>query len=168
MKYSLGISNFLEEVSSLSQSIVFLYFFTLISEEGFLISPCYSLELCIEMSISFLFASLLFSAICKASSDSIFLFRISVGLHNNSKRKDPNLNNLVSELMEQEVEQQFPTRSVTDQSISSLQANLYGKPNYNQKDWKSLEADDFSGCHYSTRVPFHSKGCLMTRTGNAH
>ena len=47
MKYSLGISNFLEEISSLSHSIVFLYFFTLITEEGFLISPCYSLELCI-------------------------------------------------------------------------------------------------------------------------
>ena len=30
---------------SLSPSIVFLYFFALITEEGFLISPCYSLEL---------------------------------------------------------------------------------------------------------------------------
>ena len=45
LKCSLGISNFLEEISSLSHSIVFLYFFTLITEEGFLISPCYSLEL---------------------------------------------------------------------------------------------------------------------------
>ena len=45
MKYSLGISNFLEEISSLSHSVVFLYFFALIAEEGFLISPCYSLEL---------------------------------------------------------------------------------------------------------------------------
>ena len=53
--FSLGISNFLEEISSLSHSIVFLYFFTLITEEGFLISPCYSLELCIKMGISFLF-----------------------------------------------------------------------------------------------------------------
>ena len=35
MKYSLGISNFLEEISSLSHSIVFLYFFALIAEEGF-------------------------------------------------------------------------------------------------------------------------------------
>jgi len=42
MKCSLGISNFLEEISSLSHSIVFLYFFVLITEEGFLISPCYS------------------------------------------------------------------------------------------------------------------------------
>ena len=38
MKCSLGISNFLEEISSLSHSIVFLYFFALIIEEGFLIS----------------------------------------------------------------------------------------------------------------------------------
>ena len=45
MKWSLGISNFLEEISSLSCSIVFLYFCALITEEGFLISPCYFLEL---------------------------------------------------------------------------------------------------------------------------
>ena len=38
MKCSLGISNFLEEISSLSHSVVFLYFFALITEEGFLIS----------------------------------------------------------------------------------------------------------------------------------
>ena len=50
-KCSLGISNFLEEISSLSHSIVFLYFFALITEEAFLISPCYSLELCIQMGI---------------------------------------------------------------------------------------------------------------------
>ena len=47
MKCSLGIFNFLEEISSLSYSTV--YFFALITEEGFLISPCYSLELCIQM-----------------------------------------------------------------------------------------------------------------------
>ena len=35
---------------------VFLYFFALIAEEGFLISSCYSLELCIQMIISFLFS----------------------------------------------------------------------------------------------------------------
>ena len=51
-----GISNFLEDISSLSHSVVFLYFFALIAEEGFLISPCYSLELCIQMVISFLFS----------------------------------------------------------------------------------------------------------------
>ena len=56
MKYSLGIFNFLEEVFSLSHSIVFLYFFTLITEEGFFISPCYSFELCIHMGISFVFS----------------------------------------------------------------------------------------------------------------
>ena len=56
MKCSLGMSNFLEEISSLSHSVVFLYFFALIAEEGFLISSCYSLELCIQMLISFLFS----------------------------------------------------------------------------------------------------------------
>ena len=39
MKCSFGISKFLEEISSLSNSIVFLYFFVLITEEGFLMSP---------------------------------------------------------------------------------------------------------------------------------
>ena len=34
MKCSLGISNFLEEISSLSYSIVFLHFFAWITEEG--------------------------------------------------------------------------------------------------------------------------------------
>ena len=51
MKCSLGISNFLEEISSLSHSIVFLYFFSLIIEEGVLISSCYSLELGIQMEL---------------------------------------------------------------------------------------------------------------------
>ena len=65
MKCSLGISNFLKEILSLSHSIVFLYFFALITDEGFLISPCYYLELCIQMSTSFLsplsFSSVQFS-----------------------------------------------------------------------------------------------------------
>ena len=78
MKCSLGISNFLEEISSLSHSIVFLYFFALVTEEGFLISPSYSLELCIQMGISFLFSFAFhfpsFTAICKASWDSHFAF----------------------------------------------------------------------------------------------
>ena len=39
MKCSLGMSNFLEEISSLSHSIVFFYFFALIAEEGFLSLP---------------------------------------------------------------------------------------------------------------------------------
>ena len=34
MKCCLGISNFLEEISSLSHSVVFLYFFALITEES--------------------------------------------------------------------------------------------------------------------------------------
>ena len=38
MKCSLGISDFLEEISSLFHSVVFLYFFALITEEGSLIS----------------------------------------------------------------------------------------------------------------------------------
>ena len=62
----------------LSHSIVFLYFFALFTKESFLISPCYSLELCIQMFISFLFplplTSLLFLAICEASSDNHFAF----------------------------------------------------------------------------------------------
>ena len=38
MKCSLSISDFLEEIPSLSHSVVFLYVFALIPEEGFLIS----------------------------------------------------------------------------------------------------------------------------------
>ena len=76
MKCSLGITNFLDKISSLSHSIIFLYFFALVAGEGFLISPCYSLELCIQMTIYFfsplLFASFLFTAIFKVSSDSYF------------------------------------------------------------------------------------------------
>jgi len=49
MKCSFSISDFLEEISSLSHSVVFLYFFALIAEEDFLISSYYSLELCIQM-----------------------------------------------------------------------------------------------------------------------
>ena len=78
MKYSFVISNFLEEISSFPLSIVFLSFFTLITEEDFLISLCFSLEFCIQMDISLLFsyasASLLFSAIWNASSDKHLAF----------------------------------------------------------------------------------------------
>jgi len=78
MKYSFAVSNFLEEISNLSHAIVLLYFFALITVEGFVVSPCYSLELCIQMGVSFLFSvlftSLLFTAICKASSDIYFAF----------------------------------------------------------------------------------------------
>ena len=65
---SLIFLKFLEEIASLSHSTVFLYFFALISEEGFLISPCYSLELCIQMGISFLF----FFAFCFSSLGGAF------------------------------------------------------------------------------------------------
>ena len=56
MKCSLGISKFLEEIFSLSHCVVFLYFFALFTSEGFLIPPCYSLELCIQMGIYFPFS----------------------------------------------------------------------------------------------------------------
>ena len=56
MKCSFDISNFLEEISSLFHSAVFLYFFALIPEEGFLNSSCYSLEICIQMGRSSLFS----------------------------------------------------------------------------------------------------------------
>ena len=77
-----GISYFLEEISSLSHSIVFLFpnllFCTDFTEEGFLVSPCYSLELCIQMGISFLFSFAFhffsFHSYFKASSDSHFAF----------------------------------------------------------------------------------------------
>ena len=63
---------FLKKISSLSHFIVFLYFSALITEEGFLISPRYSLVLCIQMDLSFLFSfafsSHLTSAICKPPS----------------------------------------------------------------------------------------------------
>ena len=81
MKCSLGISSFLEEISSLSHAIVFLYVFALSTQEGFLISLCYSLRLCIQMGIFFLFSFaftyLLFSAICKGSQTTILPFLIS-------------------------------------------------------------------------------------------
>ena len=78
MKSCLDIANFLEEIASLSHSIVFLYFFALITEEGFLIFPCYFLEFCIHwvyLAFSPLpFASLLLTAICDVSSDNHFAF----------------------------------------------------------------------------------------------
>ena len=78
MKYSLGISNFLEEISSLYHSIVFLYFFALILRKAFLSFLAIlwnSTFKWIYLSFSpLLFASLLFTAICKASSESHFAF----------------------------------------------------------------------------------------------
>ena len=58
-----------EEISRLPHSIVYLYSFTLITEEGFLISPCDSLELCIQMLMLFLFSF----AFCFSSFHSYFV-----------------------------------------------------------------------------------------------
>ena len=75
-KCSLGISNILEKISGLCLSIVFLYSFTMIAEEGFLSllailwNPAFKW---IYLSSSLLFTSL-FTAVCKASSDSHFVF----------------------------------------------------------------------------------------------
>ena len=73
MKCFLGISNFLEEISSLFHS-VFLYFFALIAEEAFinLLAILWNSAFkWVYLSFSpLLFASLHFTAICKASSDS--------------------------------------------------------------------------------------------------
>ena len=77
MKCSLGISNFLEEISSLFHSIVFLYSFALITEEGSHLSLLFFGTLHSSGYLSFsplLFPSLLFTAICKASSDNHFAF----------------------------------------------------------------------------------------------
>ena len=78
MKCSLGISNVLEEISSLSHSIVFLYFFALITVEGFLSLLAIlwnSAFKWVYLSFSPLpLASILFSVICKASSDNHFAF----------------------------------------------------------------------------------------------
>ena len=52
MKCSLDISNILEEFSSLS-ILLFSCLFALFIEKALLISPCYSLELCIQLDISF-------------------------------------------------------------------------------------------------------------------
>ena len=77
MKCSLDISSFIKEISSLP-FCCFLYFFALFIEEGLLTSPWYSLELCILLGISFPFSLafhfVLFSTICKASSDNHFAF----------------------------------------------------------------------------------------------
>ena len=44
MKCSLGVSNFLEEISSLSHSFVYLYFFALIPKKVFLSHQCKEIE----------------------------------------------------------------------------------------------------------------------------
>ena len=77
------ISNFLEEISSLSHPIVFLYFFALITEEGFLISSCYSLELCIQIIYWVLFHYLDHNLLVHPSVERhfFFLFKASINIH---------------------------------------------------------------------------------------
>ena len=78
MTCSLGISNFLEEISSLSHSFVFLYFFALILGKPFLTLLAIlwnSAFRCLYLSFSpLLFTARFFTAICKASSGSHFAF----------------------------------------------------------------------------------------------
>ena len=79
MKCSLGVSNFLEEISSLSHSVVFLHFFlnwwlrkAFLSLLTILWNSAFR---CFYFSFSaLLFSSILFTAICKASPDSHFAF----------------------------------------------------------------------------------------------
>ena len=79
VKCFLSISNFLEEISSLSLSTVPLHFFALFTQEGFFSSllsilwnPAFTWA---YLSFSPLpLASLLFSAIFKASSDNHYVF----------------------------------------------------------------------------------------------
>ena len=78
MKCSLGISSFLEEISSLFHSIVFLCFLHWLLRKAFLSLLAIlwnSAFKWVYLSFSPLpFASLLFIAICKPSSDSHFVF----------------------------------------------------------------------------------------------
>ena len=76
MKCSLGIFHFLEDLLSFV-FYCFPLFLCIDHQEGFLISPCFSLDLCIQMDISFSllpFTTLLFSSVCKASSNNYFAF----------------------------------------------------------------------------------------------
>ena len=73
MKCSLDTSNFLKEIFSFSDSVVFLYFFTLFTFLSLLAILCNSAFRWVYLSLSPLpLVSLLFSAICKASSDNYF------------------------------------------------------------------------------------------------
>ena len=75
MKYSLDISGFLEEISNLSHSIVFLCIVHLRLSLSLLAILWNSAFSWVYLSLSPLpLASLLFSAICKESSDKHFAF----------------------------------------------------------------------------------------------
>ena len=72
MKCSLSISNFLEEISSLSHYIVFLYFFALIMKKAFL-----SL-LAVLWNSAFIVVS--YDTICEGSYNISFLFDFEFSL----------------------------------------------------------------------------------------
>ena len=89
MKLSPGISNFLEEITSLSHSVVLPYFFALFASEVSFLSLLFSGTLhSVRHIFPFLLCLLLlFSAIFKASSDNYFAF-----LHFFFKKKYINFN----------------------------------------------------------------------------
>ena len=78
MKCSLVISDFLKEISSLSHSVVFLYVFALFTQKAFLsllaILWNSAFRWVYLSCLPLPFPSLLFPAICKASSDNHFAF----------------------------------------------------------------------------------------------
>ena len=82
MKCSFGISDFLEEISSLSHSVVFLFSLHWSLKKAFLSLLAVlwkSAFRCLYLSFSpLLFASLLFTAICKASPDSHYQGKLEV------------------------------------------------------------------------------------------
>ena len=80
MKCSPGISNFLAEISSLSHSVLFLYFFALIAEEGLSLLAILwnSAFRCLYLSFSpLLFTSLFLQLFVRLSQRAILLFCIS-------------------------------------------------------------------------------------------
>ena len=83
MKCSHGVSNFLEEISGLSHSVVFLYFFALITEEDFLISPCYlwnSAFKWVYLPFLFYFLLLFFSQLFVRPPQTAILHFFSLGM----------------------------------------------------------------------------------------
>ena len=81
MKCSLAIFDFVEEISSLSHSVVSLYFFALVTEETFLSLLAILWNSALKWKYlpfsPLLFTCILFTAICKASS-AILLFYVNL------------------------------------------------------------------------------------------